>query len=259
MRILMLKSLTSTLVILSIVLVFSSFVSAELTEERAEELLAAGDVDTLLSYLGSQDVGSGFLAAHTIAMLGEEAITHLNTYLQSRDDWARVQAVYALGEIGSVQALTPLLQCLEDDYIEVRLEAIKSLAKIKDSRAIPYLSNLAKNGNQEERKTVCMALGSIGGQQALTLLLNFLGDNSDMVGEAAASSIAANWGESAFTFLISLLRMSENPDQKRNAAKSLALIGDPRAIPYLIEARDNETVPDNLRIYNTAILDLQNQ
>jgi len=72
--------------------------------------------------------------------LGEPAVEPLIEALKYKDwyeDWyVREEAAEALGKIGDIRAVKPLIEALKDEYRYVRLKAAKALGKIGDIRAV---------------------------------------------------------------------------------------------------------------------------
>ena len=95
------------------------------------------------------------------------------------DPNVRKDAAKALGEIGDVIAIEPLIMSLQDDALSVNLSAVLALGKLKDPRAIEpllrtfnhsFLSSSSISGESEYlsvikkpmRKSASMALKSLG-------------------------------------------------------------------------------------------------
>jgi HEAT repeat protein len=82
------------------------------------------------------------------------------------DDQAEVKEVVflALGEIGDLRAVDPLITTLGDKNWEVRSSAAKALGKIGDERAIQPLVNLLEDNNENVRWYSVQALEIITGE-----------------------------------------------------------------------------------------------
>jgi chemotaxis protein CheY-P-specific phosphatase CheC len=76
----------------------------------------------------------------------------LITLLETDDVQIRANAAWALGEIGNVKAVLPLIALLNDPSDNVRIHAAWSLGRIGDRRAVPGLMGVLKNGSSDLRK-----------------------------------------------------------------------------------------------------------
>jgi HEAT repeat protein len=81
------------------------------------------------------------------------AVTSLVKALD-RDPWLRFSAVEALGEIGDVQAVGPLIGLLADDSI--RLSAIEALGKIGSGEALGALARLLREEQDSRTFAACL-------------------------------------------------------------------------------------------------------
>lgn len=115
-----------------------------------------------------------------LAMLAADALSH-------RDPFVRVEAVYALGEIGPSNARI-LEQALMDPSAEVRESAIEALADIGGSESASALEVALNDVEVSVRLEAVEALGEIGGQTAADLLRKALADEATR--EAAAELLA---------------------------------------------------------------------
>lgn len=84
----------------------------------------------------------------------------------------RAAAAQALGEIGDVRAVEPLLAALQDKYSLVLQTVAKALGQIGDIRAIDPLLALTKKGfaHDDSRKAVKEALVKLGSAEIETLI-----------------------------------------------------------------------------------------
>lgn len=115
-----------------------------------------------------------------LAMLAAEALSY-------RDPSARVEAVYALGEIGPSNTRI-LEQALMDPSAEVRESAIEALADIGGSESASALEVALNDAEVSVRLEAVEALGEIGGQTAAALLRKALVDEATR--ETAAELLA---------------------------------------------------------------------
>ncbi len=91
------------------------------------------------------------------------ALGILNTLLNDDDEYVRLCAVEAVGELKSGDTFTTLVKCLDDLDETVQIAAIKSLAKTRDSRANKVLRELASDSEDTSHyMLVSQALGELG-------------------------------------------------------------------------------------------------
>ncbi len=170
----------------------------------------------------------------------------------------RIPAARALGDIGDVRAVDPLIAALKDEYLG--RDAAGALGKIGDARAVePIIASLSAEC-WKMRQAAAVALGSIGDARAVEPLIATLKDKNGHVRKAAAQALehlgwqpeggeAAVWywianedwveaqalGSLAVEPLIATLD-DKKRDVRRDAARALGEIGDPRAVEPLIVA-----------------------
>jgi HEAT repeat protein len=108
---------------------------------------------------------------------------------------------------GGKEAVSPLLELMNDENKYVRIQSCKSLGMIGDKRAVQPLIAKLDNSKETERMAAIIALGDIGDKRAVEPLIKILN--------------------------------IEDADS-RTAAKALAKIGDKRAIEPLKIAMEKE-------------------
>jgi len=208
--------------------------------------------------------------------IGEPSVPALIGLLQDPADAVRRSAAWALGRIGSAEALPPLVRAL-DPRLEgspaVRRQAAQSLGELGSPEAVPALLDaLASDPDPMVRLLIVGALGTLGDPRALSPLSEILlqGDDFLLRAEAALalgklrgaeaeslpvlfaaleretrglvrSALALGLGETrrpeAVPALIDLLLGEAEPESvQRSAASGLATIGSPEALGMLREA-----------------------
>ena len=186
----------------------------------------------------------------------------------SEDPAVRIEAVEALGEIGSEEVLPWLLEALEyDPAEEVRRAAAVALQKLdfdmlvwillnhqdpemraaaagalnvlRDARAAqPFLQALSRDEHAPVRVEVAEGLAHIGKNRAESgLLLAATTDSDSSVREAAVRSLGVLGTGWTARQLVSILGSDTEAAVRRAAAKALGQIGAAVALPPLIEAR----------------------
>jgi len=138
----------------------------------------------LANQLISQDAAVRRNAAWAIGELtnmspGErdDAVPQLVTLLSDSDEWVRMAAARALGEVRNRTAVPKLIATLSDSQWRVRELAVWALSELKDGRAVAALcSVLLSDSRVEVRRGAAEALGEIANPDALPSLKQALND-----------------------------------------------------------------------------------
>ena len=84
--------------------------------------------------------------------------------LSDKRPTVRINAAFALGEMGDPRAVGPLVVSLEDENPYVRIAVANALGEIKDSRALEPLIGSLHDENRDVRLSIMLALWKITGQ-----------------------------------------------------------------------------------------------
>jgi HEAT repeat protein len=164
----------------------------------------------------------------------ENAISGLLQYLEDSASIVSRSAAEALGKIGSETAIPGLLQLLEDSKPGVHGEAAEALGKIGSETAIPGLLQLLEHSQPEVRREAAKALGKIGSETAIPGLLQLLEDSKPEVREIIAYALGEIGSEAAIPGLLQLLEDSK-PEVREIIAYALGEIESEVAIPGLLQ------------------------
>jgi len=129
----------------------------------------------------------------TNMMPGEraDAAPQLINLLGDSDEWVRMAAARALGELRDERALTRLVAALGDDNWQVRQVVVWALSEMKDDRAVTALcSVLLSDVRVEVRRGAAEALGEIASEAAVPSLKQALNDADSSVSTKAAWAIS---------------------------------------------------------------------
>ena len=119
------------------------------------------------------------------------AVPRLITLLADNDEWVRMAAARALGELNDRRSLHGLIAGLSDDKWRVRQVAAWALSEMKDARAVDALCNvLLSDVRPEVRRGAAEALGEISSANALPALKQAVNDTDATVSAKAAWAIS---------------------------------------------------------------------
>lgn len=125
-------------------------------------------------------------AIYAFVKIGESAVNPLIQILEGDDNYVRINAARALGEIGDKRAIKPLIQALEDDY--VRKDAADALVKIGEP-AVKPLIQIFESGNKYVRCCVVNALAEIGDKRAVKPFIQALESIDENISVLAAIAL----------------------------------------------------------------------
>ncbi|HYQ44671.1 MAG TPA: HEAT repeat domain-containing protein [Polyangiaceae bacterium] len=156
----------------------------------------------------------------------------LGSLRSSREDEAKIA--------GLVDALSAtanpidelVLQLAEDHNVAVVCDAAQILGRRESARAVPKLKELTKHPDDNVALAAVEALGRIGGKEALDCLL-ILAQSRNFFRTFPTIDILGRSGDSRA--LETLLDLSTDPLYGAEAVRALGRLGDPSAVPALLE------------------------
>ncbi|MFH0783849.1 MAG: HEAT repeat domain-containing protein [Pseudomonadota bacterium] len=176
----------------------------------------------------------------------EPLISVLN-YSKDRD--LRSVAARALGKLGNVQAIEPLIKALGDEYHIVRYAAIEALDVLADVSTVePLISALNDRRNAAAHGAVVKLLGQLNDPRAVEPLIKALGDEyhnekplyeeyHDM--RAAAATALGKLGDVRAVEPLMKALDDNHRSVRAAAATALGKLGDVCAVEPLIRALDD--------------------
>jgi HEAT repeat protein len=213
---------------------------AQIAIEKQQQRLSSGDEEErrdALMRLGSMRSE----AASRVALAG----------LSDPSPIVRVMAAKAILSIGSAQSAAALLPLLQDKDEFVRREVAYALGATRSRTATEALSERLLNDKEAGvRGAAAVALGQIGDESAVIPLASMLApqlsapakskrkrEENPFVLRAAAVALGQIKNRAGVPALMLAVSNEQFPDDvRREAARSLGLIGDPGAIPALQSA-----------------------
>jgi HEAT repeat protein len=163
-------------------------------------------------------------------------VTVLDELFSGDDDRAAPAA-----DLVTVEHLPALEAALASQDPDARWWAVAGLAHIAGQPATRLLLAAAEDADGNLRAAALHALGQRVGPEAVPALLQALGDPSDYLARLATESLVRT-APHAVPELILALQGNKHPRVRANAARALAIIADPAAIPALFAALEDESV-----------------
>ncbi|MES0371176.1 MAG: HEAT repeat domain-containing protein [Mariprofundaceae bacterium] len=149
----------------------------------------------------------------------------------------RMFAARALVGCRSEVVTDALLSCLdENESQDLRREAIRSLGELGDPRAVDELLPLLSDADRNLRFESIHALGKLGSDSARDGILEHLIDEDQLIRLAAVEVMSGFSGDEVVDALCRHLNSEIQTGIKYACAKSLAGIGDKRAVTNVVEA-----------------------
>ena len=176
--------------------------------------------------------------------LGEAAAEGLAKQLQSAPEDSKIIAARLLKRIGTAQAISALINQVDDSSIYVRDEVQKVLrdCPISDLYFKLLVKKLKQATNEDARMTVCDLLNTIDAFGATAALIESLGDQDLYVRDHSQKILSKRkiGPESVNALFVALQKTPE--DSKIVAAQLLGKIGDDFAKIALIKRLDDNSI-----------------
>jgi len=160
---------------------------------------------------------------------GYDVIEALETASNDENNLVRVEAVYALYELGR--------SGLKDEEPGVRRHSANALEKIGGRDAERALTAaLQEETDQDVRQNITTALSGLGSSYAMDALVASLPFESEPVRVSIAAKLAETRTPRAIRVLTDLLASDRSPRVRTNAAVGLLKAKDPSTVPALVNA-----------------------
>src|SRR5947209_7255909 len=180
-----------------------------------------------------------------------QTLADLLEALADPDDATREEAAQALAAQPDTKATEALIEALEDEYWAVRTVAAEALGRLGDSQAIKGLIALFKDSSKLVRVSATIALTQIGDATVEPLIAGLKDENFQvrlhsvqaLGGITSDYPTGRSWLRDSrpVPHLIALLKDKDRA-VREDAAIALGMIGDPSAVPALVEAMQDGAV-----------------
>ena len=182
-------------------------------------------IPILCQELGRLDEWSSPRIAAVLVAFGRAAIPHLLTTLDSSATLnGRIWAAQVLGKLKARRAVPPLMNRLHDRSEQMRLSAANALGDIGDLRAVrPLVDIILRDPTPAVRAQGASALGRLGDPEVLPILVGALGDPEYWMRFRALEAIEVLNPEDTSPLESAL--DDTNPEVRRRAALALERLG----------------------------------
>lgn len=179
------------------------------------------------------------------------AIEKQQQRLQSGDVEERREALMKLGAMRKAEASRAALPALQDGTAIVRATAAKAILSLGREESVPYLTSLLKDKDEFVRRETAYALGLTRSRNATAALSErLLTDKEDGVRGAAAVALGEIADEAAVVALVTTIgppQKEKNVFVLRAAAAALGRIKSRAGTAALISALGNTKLPSDVR------------
>lgn len=235
-------------------------------------LKQAAAVEPLIEVLGSR---FGLLRAHAAESLGmiadKKATPALAKLLSDFDPAVRMNAATALTRIADPRSVSALIAAAGDADADVARQVVHALGELDAKQAVPVLLPMLQRPEPELRGSVAEALGRIGDETAAIPLTGLFHDSDEGVRlkavsafrrfrtptavqplivllddpnaalrQRAVESLGEIRHQPTVDQLMQMLRADSAVEVRLAAAKALGQLKNPKAVPVLEEALDDE-------------------
>ncbi len=177
-----------------------------------------------------------FWTIKTLGKLGPKAQKFLLEALRSGDKQLRYVIAAALGESGDKRVIRVLIESLADTDWTIRKSATMALAEIGDN-AIDMMFEYLRGPNEEIRDGCLRALVKAGNESLQRLFDEVI--NMDENHRYLVRKSLVKIGTRTVEPLMRLFKL-KNPEIKAFSASTLGEIGNPRAVPVLVDGLSDE-------------------
>ncbi len=216
-------------------------------EVRHDVAIAMGDFDddsfeeTLCSLMKDAEKEVRKKAIDSLGELaGEEKISEITEFID--DESLKINAVRAISEIGTEEAVEPLKKAYYQGDQDIREIAVQGLGGIQSEKTIDILLDALKDESWRVREDAAKILGEKGDESVIDPLLDRLDDQKNYVVEAALQALGKIGTEEVLEQIHDKI-YSEDPGVRIAAVDALTRIETERAAEGILELLNREKNP----------------
>lgn len=168
------------------------------------------------------------------ANLGKGLVRYGGKWMTPQEREKRRDSVLRIQTRRRINSIFKMMQKAEPFEQE---KLIQELLKIQNAHAAPAIVRFIDDSHDQLREAATQVLGALKDASVIPTLANSaLEDDSEMVRRQATLAMKAIGSVAALNHLTPHLTRNRQKSRRYRAAQALGEIGDPRVIPYLIEA-----------------------
>jgi HEAT repeat protein len=182
-------------------------------------------IDALIPLLKDPDPDVRTMVAHAIEHL--EATSDIKETLQmlkTGNMGSRIAAIYALGEIGGQEVITPLVYCAGRPEDDIRSAAVEILGRLSEPSTLSILLERLNDQNTAIQSRAITALSNFPASDSLYGHLRPFLEVSDGDREAEAALALSRLKDRSSTARIIALLSSSHSSTRKAAATALSLL-----------------------------------
>jgi HEAT repeat protein len=155
-----------------------------------ERLESAGSIDEIVQLLKEGTRAEKIRAIHALGEIGGELVLPALTFCASRpEEDLKVAAIDALGKVGHLSALSPLLERLQERNPPVQARAIAAISHYRAPGLVGAIKPFLAAGDGLLDAEAALALGRIGDHTLEGRLIDLLSSPHPSTREAAAIAL----------------------------------------------------------------------
>lgn len=189
--------------------------------------------ETFVSDLTADAPELRMAAANVLGQIGSEnAVRPLVSTLSDSDPRVRARVARAIGQIGDPSAAGALVDHLHGEPLPVRREAADALGHLGGDAALDGLLTLVDDDSEVLRRTVATSFGRFGNARPIDALVDLLGDESDLVRRGAVFSLIE---------ILSNVDASRSDELRQSIVERMSASDDPSIVESLGEIIEEGT------------------
>ncbi len=194
-----------------------------------------GRLEALIRVLEGEDIPAALEAMELLYQMGPRAVPRLVSEMRrTRNNWLIGATLVRMGS----EAVTPLIEILEEADEPTTIDCIYLLGEIQDRRAVPTLIRYLDDPRDDVRRYAVTALLQIGGPRAVEAVLGRLVREDKGLSGMIVEALLRYGRDNAEPVIQAL--QSPDPRVREEAAYLLGGLGDLRAVDPLVGALADE-------------------
>ncbi len=204
-----------------------------------EETIRPEMVPDLVSRLGGRDPVIKVHLIHLITKFDRPEINNaLEFQLKDTNKMVRSAALGALATRGDAVNIAAVSKLLQDPDLDVQGKAVDMMIQMKHPDTVKYLAEALKDESEYARRAAVEVLNEIGSTGSVKELFSVIKDDDWWVRSRAGDALAEIGGPKVVDAVVSLIK-DEDEEIRRTAIEILNATKDERAVDALIAATDD--------------------